>query len=105
MISLASHPLAAQSVIAVVLLWGCLASLLPYLRRHQRMTGLWLIVALGVPVLGGITLVLGPFLGLVAFGLGVGILVRSPLTLIWRQGVRRQSRRRGGTRPPVSPAE
>lgn len=96
MIWLASHPLAAEAAIAAVLLWGCLASLLPWLRPRHQMPGLWLVVALGVPVLGWITLVLGPLLGLVVFMLGLGVLLRSPLTLVRRRAGRAGQGLNGG---------
>lgn len=55
----------------LAVLWGiatCAAGLVPQVRRGGV---LWALAALGVPVLGGLTYLWGPGLGVGAFALGV----------------------------------
>jgi hypothetical protein len=63
----------------VVLAWVVLASLIPYLRDRYQFNASWLMVALGVPVLGWLTLNWGPGIGVGAFALGFCVLLRQPL--------------------------
>ncbi len=101
MTALVTHPLAAELTLVMALLWGCLASLVPFLRAHRRMASWWGVVALGVPVLGLLTYVNGPLVGVTGFALGILMLNYSPLLRL----ARRRRNQSGMTRPPVSPAE
>lgn len=76
--------------VAVVLAWLALACFLPWLRAHHRPRGFWALVAMGVPVLGWLTLNWGPMAGVAGFAMGLAVLFWPP---------RRQSR--GGALPPL----
>lgn len=63
----------------VVTTWLVVASLIPYLRPRYHFSASWLMVALGVPVLGWLTLHWGPGVGVGAFSIGFLVLLRQPL--------------------------
>lgn len=73
--------------------WLVLALLIPRLPLHRQGLANRLTVILGVPVLGLLTLHLGPAVGLAAFALGVALLLWQPL------------RRRAPGVPDAAPAE
>lgn len=58
--------------------WLLLACLLPWLRLHHRARAYWALVALGVPVLGLLTLHWGPMAGAASLTLGLAILFWPP---------------------------
>lgn len=59
-------------------LWVLLAALIGFLRPHHRLAAFWIVVVLGVPVLGWLTLNWGPSVGVGAFALGLALLLRRP---------------------------
>ncbi|WP_347267231.1 DUF2484 family protein [Paracoccus sp. (in: a-proteobacteria)] len=81
MIMLASHPLMAALMGA---LWAVLACLLPLVRRRWRHAALWLVVLAGVPLLGWLTYLCGPGLGVLFLALGLSVLVWPPAGLLRR---------------------
>lgn len=83
----------AEIPLALAALWLVLALLLPRLPVPRRSLATRCVVALGVPVLGLLTLHFGPAAGLA--GLAAG------LALLWRQRLR-PSR---GPAAPAAPAE
>ncbi len=81
MTALAVKPFATEAALLMVLLWAIAASLVPYLRLRWRARAFWALVAIGVPVLGWLTFVTGPLIGLAGFAIGIATLFfRSPLT-------------------------
>ena len=64
--------------LAVSACWLLLACLLPFFRPHHRARAFWALVAVGVPVLGWLTLNWGPMLGVAGFALGLAILFWPP---------------------------
>lgn len=69
-------------VLAAAVLWGVAAALLPLLGPQRQVPMLWILVGTGVPVLGALTYVLGPGIGLAALISGLLILVLAPLALV-----------------------
>ena len=99
MSELAGQPLAGAAAILMAVLWGCAASVVPFLRYRWRATVFWSVVITGVPVLGWLTFVWGPMIGIVALALGILTLTYSPL--LW---LRRHKAVDGLTRVGVAPA-
>lgn len=87
MTNLAAQAYAAGAAFLMAALWGCAASLVPFIRVRWRQLGFWIAVFSGVPVLGWLTYVCGPGAGVVGFALGILTLKRSPLLIIrrWRK--------------------
>ncbi|WP_134681218.1 DUF2484 family protein [Paracoccus ravus] len=90
MTALASHPATAA---LCVLGWALLASLLPFLRATWRPVLFWGLVVAGVPLLGWLTFLCGPVLGVIFLAAGLTVLVWPPFALLRRR------------RPGVSPRE
>ncbi|MFT4012947.1 MAG: DUF2484 family protein [Paracoccus sp. (in: a-proteobacteria)] len=76
MILLAGHPAAAA---LCALLWAVLACLLPLLGPARRHQAIWVLILGGVPVLGWLTYLCGPVLGVLVLALGLSLLVWPPL--------------------------
>lgn len=68
--------------ITAAIIWGIAAALLPLLGRRRHVIGLWILVVTGVPVLGALTYVLGPGIGVGALIVGFLVLFCSPTTYI-----------------------
>lgn len=85
--SLAQFLTGSYAVIAA-LLWGAMTCLLPLVPRRRQVPVFWASIILGVPVLGWLTFAMGPGVGVLAMGLGLLILVRSPF---------------GGRKKPLTP--
>lgn len=62
-----------------LILWALAAALWPLAPARLRPALMLGLVAAGIPVLGWMTYCCGPAAGLVAFGLGVGLLTLRPL--------------------------
>lgn len=77
MTALATHPFATVTLIALA--WGLLACLLPFARGWQ-VPLFWALVAMGVPMLGWLTYVMGPGAGVAGFLLGMGLLNWPPMS-------------------------
>lgn len=75
-IQLLTLPMTAAAVTGV---WLCLACLVPLLAPGRRSTANWCLVVLGVPILGWLTLVWGPGIGVLGFALGLLALSRRPM--------------------------
>lgn len=97
MTALASQPYAFEAALLMAVIWGCLACLIPFIQHRNRALAFWGAVILGVPVLGWLTFVAGPGLGVLAFGLGVATLVYPPIEVLRRR--RSLQRDRSGTAP------
>nr|WP_256447741.1 DUF2484 family protein [Paracoccus marinaquae] len=63
---------------AIAALWALLACLVPFWAERYRFHAFWVMVFLGVPVLGWLTLQWGPGVGVAAFALGLAILFWPP---------------------------
>lgn len=100
MSDLAGQPLAGAAAILMALFWGCAASLVPLVRYRWRGRVFWTIALTGVPVLGWLTYVWGPMIGLVGLALGMLTLMHSPLLFI-----RRRPAREAIQPPAASPVE
>lgn len=74
-IQLSTLPLTAAAVTGV---WLCLACLVPMLAPRWRPRANWCLVTFGVPILGWLTLVWGPGIGVLGFALGLLALGRRP---------------------------
>lgn len=85
MTALASQPYAFEAALVMAIVWGCLACLIPMIRSRHRFLAFCGAVILGIPVLGWLTLVAGPGLGVLAFGLGIAILVSPPIEVMRRR--------------------
>ncbi|MTH77287.1 DUF2484 family protein [Paracoccus aestuariivivens] len=86
MIALGTHPGAAALCAAG---WLVLACAMPLIRHHRRHAAIWLLVMPGVPLLGWLTYLCGPTLGVLFLALGLSILVWPPLD--WLQRRRRRA--------------
>lgn len=64
---------------AVTGVWLCLAWFVPLLTARRRAPANWSLVALGVPILGWLTLIWGPGIGVMGFALGLLTLGRRRL--------------------------
>ena len=82
MSELASHP-GTAAILAMV--WAGLACLLPLVRDCWRPGLFWALVLIGVPLLGWLTFVTGPGLGVLFLALGLSLLVWSPLARLRRR--------------------
>ncbi|WP_312524888.1 DUF2484 family protein [Paracoccus sp. (in: a-proteobacteria)] len=79
MTALAAKPFATEAALLMVVLWAIAASLVPYVRLRWRGRAFWALVMIGVPVLGWLTFVTGPMIGLAAFAIGIVALLRAPM--------------------------
>lgn len=59
-------------------IWLVLALAVPRFGPRHRLRGFWALIAGGVPVLGLLTLTLGPLAGLGGFGMGLSLLFCQP---------------------------
>lgn len=99
MTALAIQPYALEAALLMAVVWGCLACMIPLIRHRYRAQALWGTVILGVPVLGWLTFVAGPGPGVMAFALGLAMLVYPPIEALRR----RRAHNRNHSQP--TPAE
>lgn len=87
------------SVFVLTCVWFIVANLVAMLpSRDQHWTAAYVLIACGVPLLGWLTAVHGPVIGMIALAAGASVL-RWPLILLVR-------RLQGASRPPrQEPAE
>ena len=69
----------AIASVAAMLGWSLLASMIPLLPSRYRFSAFWAMIALGVPVLGWLTLHWGPGAGVAAFAFGLWLVLRQPM--------------------------
>lgn len=71
-------------VLAIIaaMMWGIAAALVPLLAGRRHVLALWALVATGVPVLGALTYILGPAVGVGALVTGLLILLFSPVAYV-----------------------
>lgn len=67
--------LSAQLMTAGAILWGMLACGLPFARGRLHMPLLCVLVLTGVPMLGWLTYVMGPGVGVIGFALGLVMVI------------------------------
>lgn len=87
--------------LALACLWVVLAAVLAMLpSRRSHWPAAWLLIALGLPLLGYVLWEAGALAGLLVFAAGASVL-RWPLFYLWRRAVRAAGRlRRAGPRAP-----
>ncbi|WP_299845483.1 DUF2484 family protein [uncultured Paracoccus sp.] len=85
---------AVYTALGLAAAWLILALLIPRLPAHRRSLATRITVALGVPVLGLLTLRCGPAVGLAGLGIGMALLLRQ-----------RRPRQPAPAPAPVAPAE
>lgn len=77
-------------------LWAALATLIAmFPSRDHHWTAAYALIAVGIPILGWVTLQNGPWVGLVVLAAG-GSILRWPLVYLWRW-----ARRGGGEKGPA----
>lgn len=70
-------------------LWGITANVLAFLpSRDNHWRRAYVLIAVGIPILGYVTYENGPLLGLLVLGAGMSML-RWPVIYLWRWGKRR----------------
>jgi hypothetical protein len=89
-IVLESHPGLAALFAAI---WAILSCAIPLMRMNWRHSATCMLVLAGVPLLGWLTYLCGPALGVLILSLGLSILVWQPLDLLLRR--RRRPSRQG----------